>query len=293
MNNKLLRLATTALALSLGSASAVAIKGADGVVVDINSKNSARVISVGGSATETLYALGVGDKVIATDVSSVYPPEAQKLPKVGYLRRLNAEGLIALKPSLIVTNEKAEPKTAIAQLRSAGIPVLVLPDDNSFAQAKTNITSLGRAFGRNSNALQMNRNIDRKLAEAVSLQKGKTPPKVAFIYAREGTMNLAGSGTAAEAVILLGGGVNAVQGTQGYKPVTAEALVAANPDVILLMTRGLAGAGGVEAILKTPGVAQTNAGKNRRIVAMDDALFAFGPRVGDAAIQATKLFFPQ
>jgi iron complex transport system substrate-binding protein len=114
---------------------------------------------------------------------------------------------------------------------------------------------------------------------------------VLFVYARgAGTLMVSGGGTSAAEMLRLAGATNAVQGFEGFRPLTAEAVVAARPDIVLLPSRGLASLGGVEAVLKLPGMALTPAGRARRVVALDDTLLlGFGPRLADAVEQLIHL----
>jgi iron complex transport system substrate-binding protein len=116
------------------------------------------------------------------------------------------------------------------------------------------------------------------------------PPKVLFVFAHgAGTWNVAGVGTAADEMIRLAGGRNAATGYAGYRPLTAEAVVAAQPDVILTGSGGLAGRGGQEGLLKVPGVGSTPAGRDRRVVAMDELyLLGFGPRTAEAVRELNR-----
>jgi iron complex transport system substrate-binding protein len=227
---------------------------------------------LGGSVTEIVFALGAGDKVVGVDSSSVYPEEATQLPQVGYQRQLAAEGVLALNPTLILATTEAGPPEAIVQLKDSGVTVLILPAEESVEGAKAKIRGLAQALSLADKGEALIQKMEAELAEAERLQaQVNSKPKVIFIYARgPGAVNVAGVETAADAMIRLAGGVNAVQDYEGYKPLTAEAAVAATPDVLLLLSRGLESLGGQEALLKQPGLAQTPAGQNGRVIAMDD-----------------------
>ena len=127
------------------------------------------------------------------------------------------------------------------------------------------------------------------------LQSARAQPKVLFLYARgQGALQVSGRGTAAEAMVTLAGGVSAVTGYEGYTPLTPEAAIAAAPDVLLMPARGLDSVGGIDGLLKAPGVALTPAGQERRIVAMDDLyLLGFGPRLGQAVRDLAVFLHPE
>ncbi len=254
-----------------------------------------RLVAIGGPVTEIVYALGAGAQLVAVDSSSVYPEAATKLPQVGYQRALSAEGVLSVKPTLIVASTEAGPPPVVAQLKASGIPFVQAPADHTVAGAKAKIEAVAKALGKDKEGAALCAELDKKIATVASrLPATERKPRVLFIYARgAGTMNIAGANTAADAVIALAGGVNAVSGYDGYKPMTPEALAAAAPDVILIPDRGLESIGGREGLLKQPGVALTPAAKNGRIVAMDDLLLlGFSPRLGDAVDQLSKALHP-
>jgi iron complex transport system substrate-binding protein len=248
-----------------------------------------KIVSVSGTATEVLCALGLEKNIIGVDVTSTYPASVQKLPKVGHNRSLNAEGILSLGPTLVVgMEEEFKPELKI-QLEKAGIKVKLFKMEYTAQGSKSLITSMAAYFGKTSVGETLIKEIDQDLAK---VKKSKNPKKVLFIYARgAGTMMVAGKNTSLERIIELAGGKNAVTGFEEFKPLTAESLVAANPDAILLFTSGLESLGGMDGFLKIQGVLQTNAGRNKKVIEMDGQyLSGFGPRVGKAAAElATKL----
>ncbi len=274
-------------------------KGADtasqqGVSRSANPQDTAtRIISLGGPVTEIIYALGAEQGVVAIDISSTYPPAAQKLPKVGYQRTLSAENILALRPTMVLASSEAGPPTAITQIKAAGVPITIIPTEHSVEGAKAKIRAVASALNHTAEGERLCTALDSSMAQANKLRGGQsTTPSVLFIYARgAGAVQASGTGTAADAMIALGGGKNAISGYDGYKPLTPEAAVAARPDLVLMTTSGLQSVGGIDGLLRTaPGLAETPAGRNRRIVALDDELLlGFGPRLGDATLQLAEL----
>ncbi|WP_019010234.1 heme/hemin ABC transporter substrate-binding protein [Deinococcus aquatilis] len=283
------------LALLLSAAQAqTTVTGADGQPFVV--QDTSRVITLGGPVTEIVFALGAGAKVIAADTSSYYPAAVTRLPKIGYQRALTAEGIISLKPTLVIATTEAGPPTTLAQLRAAGINILILPVEYTPQGTKTKISTIARIFGKESKAAELNAGIDRDLVKASLLTaRFKSQPKVMFIYARGAqSVQISGSETAADAMIRLAGGVNPLGSVQGYKPLTAEAAVAAAPDVVLMLSGGMESVGGKAGLLKLPGLGQTPAAKNGRIVALDDLyLLGFGPRLGRAVQDLTLQLHPE
>jgi len=285
-----------ALAFSFGFAQ-VTVTGADGQEVTVT--DTSRVITLGGDLSEIVFALGEAEHLVAVDTSSTYPPErVANLPKVGYVRQLSAEGVLSLNPSLILASEDAGPPEVVEQLKAAGVPYLTVPGEDSVEGAKTKIRTVAQAFGAEARAEDLVRQIDLDVAEARlytdAARVSETKPRVMFVYARgAGTLSVSGTGTSAHAMIELAGGENAVTEYEGYKPLTAEAAVAASPDVLLFLSRGLESIGGVEGVGDLPGLAQTPAWEARRTVALDDLyLLGFGPRVGQAVLDLTRALYP-
>lgn len=240
-----------------------------------------RIVSLNGALTEILCAIGYEKNIVGVDVTSTYPAAIAAKPKVGHARTLSAEGIVALKPDLVLgTEESAKPALA-DQLRAAGTRVLVFHADHTLEGAKSLIRAVTDSLGEGAKAEALVQAIDRDRAAAPVLA---SKPKVLFIYARgQGTLMVAGTATPASDIIALTGAQNAVTGYEGFKPLTSEALVAAAPDAILLFDTGLQSLGGTEGLLAVPGVAQTPAGKARRVIEMDGGLLlGFGPRTGEA-----------
>lgn len=263
----------------------VTVRDADGRTVHI--ADSSRIVSVGGGITEIIFALGAGARVVGADTSSVYPNAATRLPKVGYQRLLSVEGVLALRPSLVIASAEAGPPAALEQLRGSGVPILVVTAEPTLAGARGRIAVIAQALREEAPGRAVLARLEREYDE--SRRNGSDggnggSPRVLFIYARgQGTVNVSGRGTAADRMIGLAGGQNAMITFDGFRPLTAEAAIAAAPDVILIPARGMEAVGGAEAILGLPGLALTPAGRSGRIVAMDDLLLlGFGPRLGQA-----------
>ncbi|AKT39425.1 heme/hemin ABC transporter substrate-binding protein [Chondromyces crocatus] len=246
----------------------------------------ARIVSVGGPVTEIVYALGAGPDVVAVDTSSLYPDEANKLPKVGYQRTIATEGVLAQRPTLVLLSSEAGPPAAITQIQAAGIPTHVIPAEAQLDGIADRIDAVAKALGKQAEGDTLKRTVTAEL-DAVKRELGALPthPRVLMIYTRgAGTQLVAGVDTPPDTLIRLAGGENAAATLSGYKPMTAEAVVAAAPEVILVPSRGLDALGGIDGILALPGVAQTPAGKARRVVPLDDLLLlGLGPRTPAAA----------
>ncbi len=268
-------------------------EGAELVVEDVS-----RLVVLNGNITEIVFALGLGDHVVGVDVTSTYPPEAQDLPEVGVQIQLNAEGIIALQPTLVLGNTFAGPPEVIKQVRGAGIPVLILPDYDTLDSIGTKIRGIAAALGVPRRSEQLAAESAASIDEAMALVEGvESRPRVAFLYLRGTQFQLIGGvGSGATSLIEAAGGIDVgVEiGIRGFMQITPEALVTANPDVILIFTSGLTAIGGVEGLLQVPGVAQTGAGRTGTIVDFDGQyLFGYGPRSGAALAELVVAIHPE
>jgi iron complex transport system substrate-binding protein len=254
-----------------------------------------RLVSLGGPLTELLFALGVGDQIIGVDRSSYYPDAAGELPQVGYHRRVAAEGVIALAPTLVVHSDAAGPAGALDQIRAAGITMAEFADPSNLDQARDRIRDLAWLVGRESTGDELIAALDREIATLARLQAAIVrKPKVMFIYARGAdTIMVAGQGTAPATMIELAGATHAFDHPD-FRPISAESVILAAPEVVLVTARGLASVGGEIGLLAQPGIAQTPAGRAERIVALDDlALLGFGPRTGATLLELTRALHPE
>lgn len=252
-----------------------------------------RIITLGGAITETVVDLGFEKQIVAVDVTSEHSENIKKLPKVSKNRSVSAEGLMAFRPDLIIAPHGDVPYGVIQSLKGAGIKFIAIKQEYSVKGAIQFIREVGVALEvkekGNKLALETEQKINKAL-QTVKLNKKK--PKVLFIYARgTGTMTVAGKGSNMDAMITLAGGRNAIQEFNRYKTYSTEALVNANPDVLFLFDFGMESLGGSSGLLKMPGVAYTNAGKNKRIAAMDGPLMInFSTRLDQAILALHKEF---
>ncbi|BBL94561.1 hemin ABC transporter substrate-binding protein (plasmid) [Thermus thermophilus] len=281
---------------ALASAQSYRVVDARGKAVEVRSVE--RIVSLDGITTEILFALGVGEKVVGRDDSSYYPPEAQRLPSVGYQFRLSAEGILSLKPTLVIGREDVRPKEVVEQLERAGVAVVLVPTEPSVEGAKAKIRTVAQAVGRVEQGEALVRALERDLLllrafQAQHAAKGKL--RAFFLYLRgPGTTFVCGEGSTPVGVMELAGLENAAKGIRECQPMTAESVVAARPEVIVVFKKGLESVGGLEGLLKLPGVAQTPAGQKRKVVAMDDLyLGSFGPRAGRAALDLFRAAYLQ
>lgn len=254
------------------------------------------VVALGGSVTEIVYALGQQDRLVARDTTSSYPPEAEALPDVGYVRALSPEGVLSVEPTLILAEEGAGPPETIDILRAASVPMVTIPEALDGAGIAAKIRAVGAALDVPDEADILVRKVEDDLARVEQMAEaaaGATPKRVLFVLSTEGGRIMAsGTDTAADAIIGLAGGVNAVDGFKGYKPMTDEAVAAAAPDAILMMDRGGDHGATVDELLAMPAVAPTRASRDRAVVRLNGLLLlGFGPRTPEAVERLSRALY--
>ena len=273
--------------------------GADGIETTI--EETSRIVSLNGDLTEIIFELGLGDSVVGVDVTTTYPPEAAALndqgQTVGFAQQLTAEAVLRFDPTLVIGDTQVAPPEAIDQLRSAGIPVVILDSQSTLQGVETKISQIAEILGVPEEGVTL---ADRVMGEIEAAQALATDddsdPRVAFIYVRgPQVIFLFGAGMATQAMIEGAGAIDAgvVTGVFGPAPLTPEALVAAAPDVIVLPEAGLEALGGIEVLLTLPGVAETPAAQNEAFLAYDEAyFFNLGPRTGQALNEFIRDLYP-
>lgn len=235
-----------------------------------------RIVSLATGVGETLVALGLGDRVVGRDETSEVPAAAEVVTKA---HEVSAERVLALNPDLVLIDARTSPPEVIDQIRAAGITVTEVPEAWTLSDMAPRTKAVAAAVGADPTALLAT------LPSGDSASPASNGPRVAFLYLR-GTSAiylLGGAGSGADAMIAAAGGtdVGAEAGLDPFVPLTAESLVNLNPDVLLVMTKGLESVNGIDGLLALPGVAQTNAGRDGRVIAVEDEiLLSFGPRTG-------------
>ena len=277
------------------------IKAAAGAALSIApalalAEGEKNILSIGGSVTEIIYALGEGDRVIARDTTSSYPAEAAALPDVGYMRALSPEGVLAVAPGLIISEDGAGPPESIDVLASADIPFITVPDGYSAEGIAAKILAVGEALDAEAAAVALASDVTLKLQNAQSTAAAvadENPKRVLFILRTQGgRITASGQNTAASGIIEMAGGVNAITAFEGYKPLSDEAVTAAAPDVILMMDRSGDHSSDNEALFAMPAIATTPAAQTQSVVRMNGLyLLGFGPRTADAVLDLNAALY--
>ena len=257
-----------------------------------NKDGKDRIVIVSKQLTELMFALGAGDKIVGVDLSSTYPPEAQKLVTVGYHRMLSSEGIISLSPTLVMHNGGIAPESVVTQLEKVGIPMKKYMDTPNIDSAKSLIMLLAREYNNEKKGVELCNKLDTDMKTALEKAKQYTDkPKVLIIhYGRQ--MNnyfVMGNRGTANDMLTWAGGVNAAD-TSGFRNLSAEVIVRSQPDVILATDFGFDRTGGAEHFVELPGINLTPAAKNHRIYRIEEHdLVYLGPRTGENVMKIQEL----
>lgn len=246
-----------------------------------------RVVAIGGDVTEIIFALGAGERLVARDSTSLHPVAATKLPDIGYMRQLNAEGILSMRPDLVLASAQAKPSLALEQVAASKVAVVTIPAENSLSGIENKIAAVAKAVGKTAQGEALRKEVDDKLASVPTRQLAV---KVLFIMSHGGMSAMAaGQQTAADAAIRAAGLQNAMRGFNRYQPLSQEGVIASRPDLVLVTEDGVKTLGGENNVWALPGLAQTPAGKNHQLLVVDDmALLGFGLQTPDAVLALRK-----
>ena len=239
---------------------------------------ASRVVVLANGVAEIIQSLNAQSIIVGRDISSTEDSLAD-IPIVTSGHQVLPEKVISLRPDLVLIDASTGPKAAIATIKAAGITVIETPESWSLEDLPIKVRAVGAAIGAQAQAELL----IQELNSSLKVSTVKSSPRVAFLYLR-GTSSIyliGGKGSGADSLLQAIGAIDvgAQSLARPYNTLTAESLAALNPDVILVMSKGLESVGGVQGLLKLPGVAQTKAGKNSAVIDVDDSLLlSFGPR---------------
>ncbi|MFC8567672.1 hemin ABC transporter substrate-binding protein [Streptomyces sp. NPDC057245] len=259
----------------------VTVRSADGEQVTVGAAE--RVVPLSGSLSEIVFTLGLGDRVVARDVTATFE-QAAKLPVVTRGHDVSAESVLSLRPDLVIAETTTGPEEAVDQIRAAGVPVLVVASAGGLDDVGPRIRAVAGALGVPAAGEELTRRSEQRIEAARKEVPHGEKPRVAFLYLRgsASVYLIGGKDSGAGSLIEAAGAVDAGAASgldKDFTAITSEALVKAAPDAILVMSKGLESVGGVDGLVKIPGVAQTPAGMDRRIVSVEDGvLLNYGPR---------------
>lgn len=257
--------------------------------------DSAKIVSIGGAVTEILFALGLGDRIVAIDQTSTYPAAASKKPNVGYVRALSPEGVLSLSPSVVIAVEEAGPPSAIEVLRNARVPLVLVPQALDEEGVFKKIRLVAEAVGAREEGEKLVRAVQEDFKTLAGLREQiKARRKAAFVLALgQGSPIVGGNHTSVSAIFQLAGINNAFDKVEGFKPAADEAMIAAQPDAVVMMAERNH-AMTAETVFAMPAFAATPAAREKKIVALPGLyLLGFGPRTAHAARDLAAALYPE
>jgi iron complex transport system substrate-binding protein len=259
--------------------------------------DASRILCVGGDVTEIVYALGAGDRVVAVDTTSQFPPQALKEKvSVGYMRALSSEGVISVGASLVLASERAGPPEVVKTLKASSVPYVEVPDVYSAEGLVKKLRLIAQAIGAEAEGDRIAQNVMEGFAALATL-RGKIgrPVHALFVLGvQNGRIMVGGKGTSADAVLELAGARNVAAGINGFRPVGDEAVLEMAPEAIVGMRRTAdTDTHDLSQLFDLKGVQSTPAGAAKRLVVVDGAYLLFGPRVPDAARDLMQALYPE
>jgi iron complex transport system substrate-binding protein len=257
--------------------------------------DASRLLCIGGDVTEIVYALGAGDRVVAVDTTSQYPPHAlREKASVGYMRALSSEGVISVGATLVLASERAGPAEVVKVLKTSSVPYVEVPDDYSPEGLVKKIQLIARAIGNEAEGERVAGTVSASFAALARLRgKIRRPMRALFVLGvQNGRVMIGGKSTSADAILQLAGVQNAAAGVTGFRPVSDEAVLELAPDVIVGMRRAGNGndAHDLSQLFEMKGVQATPAGAGKRMLFID---VAFGPRAPDIAGDLMRALYPE
>ena len=255
-------------------------------------KDPSRIAVAGGSITEFIYLLKKDVQIIAVDTTSNYPKQTSGLPSIGYVRNLSAEGILSLKPTLILGEHDMGPPEVLNQLEKVSVEVKRIEERQSAMGIVEKFECIAKILNvPTSESEYLKENL---LAYATNLKEirsvGTKRPRVALILSFiDGSPILAGNATSGDGVLKMIGATNVFSDIDGWKPATRESLLAKNPAYIVITERGLKAQGGMAGLEKNPALRLTSAVTEKNVYALDGmALLGFGPRTLETAISLSE-----
>ncbi|MEO7312154.1 MAG: ABC transporter substrate-binding protein [Chitinophagaceae bacterium] len=267
---------------------------------EIDGKKDQRIVCLSKQLTEFVFALGKGHNIVGVDLSSTYPDSARLIKTVGYHRALSPESIIAMTPDLVIHSNDIGPENVLPQITKAGLNIKAFGGANTFDSAKLLLHQLGTFFGEENRADSITQKMDDDFAKAKDTLKAmnlKDTPTVMIIHfgrANNVYFVMSGRGGVGDKMIALAGGKTVKYDAKGARQISAEAVAVSNPDIIIATDYGYDQMGSMEKFVTgVPGVALTNAGKNKRIVRFEEHdIIYFGPRTGENIIKLINLLHP-
>lgn len=277
----------------------VTVESADGTEATVSSTD--RIVPLTGSLSEIVFTLGFDEQVVARDVTATFE-QAEELPVVTRAHDVSAESVLSLRPTIVLADTTTGPAEAIDQIRDAGVPLVVVEPAKELADVGRRIDAVAAALGVPSSGDELKARTESRIEavrKTIPARGEGTAPRVAFLYLRgsASVYLLGGQESGASSLLEAAGAVDAGKASglkKDFTAITAEALAKAAPDAILVMSKGLDSVDGVDGLVKIPGIAETPAGMDRRIVSIDDGvLLNYGPRTDRVLAELVEQLYPE
>ena len=258
-------------------------------------KDSSKTVIAGGSLTEVVYFLEQEEKIIGVDITSNFPPETSELPSIGYVRALSTEGILSLKPSLILGEDDMGPPLVVEQLSLTGLDVRILEEDHTSMGILRKIECLSEVLNTKSKDTLSKIDLikdDINYLNELAQENKESGIKVMLILNMQGTSPIvAGNRTSGDGFIKMTGASNAANKFEGWKPISSESIISYNPDYIIITNRGMNSFPDIESLASTTSLKFTNAAREGKILNEDGmAMLGFGTRTVSTAIKFAKIF---
>ena len=254
-----------------------------------------RLVTIDGSITEIVYALGEQHRLVGRDVTSNYPVEAQKLPSVGYMRQLSTEGVLSLQPDMVIVTSDAKPSKVLDQLQESKVQVFVVDNQPTIDGVIHKVVEVAKILGVEQKGDVLVAQIRQQVTQAQqsiqqTLAQQKQAIKAIFILGiRNGNLSVAGQGSRANALLNLLHVENPVEKQiHNYQSLSAEAAIKASPDLIIMIEQGVSMSGGKRAIFSNPILLQTQIAQHEKLLIMPNDALHFGPRIGEIMLQVSQ-----
>ena len=257
--------------------------------------DDSRVVIAGGSITEIFYLLEIQNKIIAVDITSNFPEETKNIPSIGYVRMLSTEGILSMNPSIILGENDMGPENVIEQINNIGVELRIVPEIKSVQGILEKIRCVASIMDVELKATKIIETKYTDLLVQLENNRKKVSEKnisAMVIYSMQGTSPIvSGSGESGDAFLKMLGAQNAFSSFKGWKPVSAESIIANDPDFIIVTNRLLKRFSSLNELKSHPALAQTTAAKKNQILAKDGmAMMGFGPRTIECALDVSKVF---
>lgn len=246
-----------------------------------------KIITLGGDVTEIIFGLNAQSQLVGRDSTSTWPRDAQKLPDVGYLRQLNTEGILSLRPTLVLASSQAQPSQVLQKVQQNHVNVVTLPEGYTLATIDKKIAVVADAIGKPDAGAALRQQLATEIA---ALPTQPLHKRVLFVLSHGGMGTMvAGQHTAADGALRAAGLQNAMQGFDHFRSMSQEGVIASQPDLVVISADGVKAMGGEANLWRLPGLAQTPAGRNKQVLLVDDiALLGFGVRTPQTLLALRK-----